>query len=558
MLAEGVSIAGRYRLQRLLGEGGMASVWQAEDLRLERQVAVKFLDTKTGRDATEATEQFLREAKIAAAVQHRNVIQTVDFGTTDDGQPFMVMELLRGHTLAERIARHPPLEIDECVRIALLTMRGLAKVHEAGIVHRDLKPDNIFLVEDADGAFPKILDFGISRSVDPKSGRKSALTTSEGLIVGTPEYMSPEQARGLKDLDQRTDIYSMGAILYECITGTRPYESEHTGDLIIMVVNGGATPVIKLRPDVSPALSAAIAKAMSRKREDRYPDVRTMRHALEAATTIDANIADRRSRSVIPPSVRDDESLEYELPSIHPPAPGETGETGEVDTLQFREAVANTPTISEELVPVRNPSPTQNGIESWSEIQSAHGNPWKRRVVIGAAAMLVVTIGIWALAPQEEIQSTPIAAGPNTTPTPIAIEPHVVELEGLPAGSTILLDGKAAVGPHVQLPPGETAKHTIQVLAPGKLPWFVVHGAGSQHRYDVAMTDATGVAEPAPTATTKTKSTKVVAIKTVRAPTPTRPAVTTPAPTASTTKTTPRRTTKTANTPPTAFKNLDF
>jgi len=558
MLAEGVSIAGRYRLQRLLGEGGMASVWQAEDLRLERQVAVKFLDTKTGRDAAEATDQFLREAKIAAAVQHRNVIQTVDFGTTDDGQPFMVMELLRGHTLAERIARPPQMEIEEAVRIALLTMRGLAKVHEAGIVHRDLKPDNIFLVEDADGAFPKILDFGISRSVDPKSGRKSALTTSEGLIVGTPEYMSPEQARGLKDLDQRTDIYSMGAILYECITGTRPYESEHTGDLIIMVVNGGAPPVIKLRPDVSPALSAAIAKAMSRKREDRYPDVRTMRHALEAATTADPNIADRRSRSVIPPSMREDESLEYELPTSQPPGPGGTGE---IDTLQFREVVSDTPTLQDPPSLPRNPSPTQNGIESWSEVERTHANPWKQRVAVGAAAVLVVTIGIWALAPQEEIKSRPMAAGPNTTPTPIAIEPHVIELEGLPAGSTILLDGKAAVGPHVQLPPGEETKHTIQVLAPGMLPWFVVHGTGSQHRYDVAMTQAAAPppVEAAPATSVTPKTTKAIATKTVRAPTPAKPTASATTPTTtSTTRTAPRRTTKNGSAPPTAFKNLDF
>ncbi len=548
MLAEGVCIAGRYRLHSLLGEGGMASVWRAEDLRLERHVAVKFLDTKTGRDASEATDQFLREAKIAAAVQHRNVIQTVDFGTTDGGQPFMVMELLHGRTLAERIVLPPPLSVEEAVRIALLTLRGLAKVHEAGIVHRDLKPDNIFLVEDADGAFPKILDFGISRSVDPKSGRKSALTTSDGLIVGTPEYMSPEQARGLRDLDRRTDIYAMGVILYESLTGKRPYESEHTGDLIIMVVNGGAPPVIELRPDVGKPLSDVIAKAMARKRDERFADVREMQRALESAASSTLDDGIRRTHSMMPPAGEEEAGSEYELPSGD--YTGHTASSPEraAPTLEV-DAAANAMRNLAEDTPLRSPSPTQRGIESWTEIRRAHSNPWPRRLAVAAAAVGVVFLGVWALAPQDDIEVTPITAGPNVTTTPTSIEPHVIELQALPAGATILLDGKPAVGPHVQLPAGEDAKHTIQVLAPGMLPWFVVHGPGSQHRYDVIMTAAAPPPEvEPPPPVTKTRSSSKAGSK-VANKTNTRPSATT------VTKA-PTRPTKT--TPPTAFRNLDF
>lgn len=560
MLAEGELIAGRYRLRGLLGEGGMASVWRADDLRLDRAVAVKFLDTKSGQGNEEATAQFLREAKIAAAVQHRNVIQTVDFGAMESGQPYMVMELLHGRTLAERIATPPPLPIAEVVRICLLTLRGLNKVHEAGIVHRDLKPDNVFLVEDGDGPFPKILDFGISRSVDPSSGRKSALTTSDGLIVGTPEYMSPEQARGLRDLDRRTDIYSMGVILYECVTGKRPYESEHTGDLIIMVVNGGAPPAIKLRPEVGKPLSDVIAKAMSRKREHRYADVREMQRALEeVASSLDAGM--RRSHSMMPPAapLGGDDGLEFELPASDPsglpgtdtPDPGRDATTLEVE---LGEAAASAMRLMEGDAIAPSPSPTQRGVESWSEIRRAHGNPWPRRAALAAAVVLVVGLGVWAIAPQDDIQTTAITTSPNVSPAPENVAPHVVELDGLPDGATILLDGKPAVGPHVELPSGETSKHTIQVIAPGMMPWFVVHGAGSQHRYDVRMTAAAPpasqpMAEPT-TQPTKSKAGSTATTKTnVAAPSKT---------TSNTVSRTPRRPTKPPTKPPTAFRDLDF
>ncbi|HEX2676992.1 MAG TPA: serine/threonine-protein kinase, partial [Polyangiales bacterium] len=179
-------IAGRYRLESLVGEGGMASVWRAKDLTLARPVAVKLLYARDERDHDVLIARFLREARIAASVQHRNVIHIVDFGTTDEGQPFMVMELLEGESLGDRLHRERKLPLAEAVHIASMTLRGLSAVHEAGIIHRDLKPDNIFLKEEGGVVYPKILDFGISRSVEPSSGRRSALTTREGIIVGTP------------------------------------------------------------------------------------------------------------------------------------------------------------------------------------------------------------------------------------------------------------------------------------------------------------------------------------------------------------------------------------
>src|SRR5262245_51083119 len=281
MLHEGAVIGGRYRLLTLIGEGGMASVWRAEDETLKRAVAIKVLFLRSHRDPQSVIDQFLREARLAASVQHRNVIHTVDFGVTEDHMPFMVMELLHGESLADRMLRSPALRMDEVVYIANLTLRGLAAVHEAGIVHRDLKPQNVFLQRDAEAMFPKILDFGISRSL--VSGPQSAIATQQGLIVGTPEYMAPEQARGEADIDRRADIYAMGAIIYEGITGRVPFESGSLAELIVKIVTTRPPTLREVRADVPELISDCVAQAMSPDREERFADAAVFRRALSRA-----------------------------------------------------------------------------------------------------------------------------------------------------------------------------------------------------------------------------------------------------------------------------------
>jgi serine/threonine protein kinase len=280
MIEVGSVIAGRYKLAQLVGEGGMASVWRADDQTLKRSVAIKLLYLRGHRDPQAIVEHFLREARIAASVQHRNVIHTVDFGVADESLPYMVMELLSGESLAERMQREPRMTMTEVVHIAGLTLRGLAAVHEAGIVHRDLKPQNIFLHRDTDAVYPKILDFGISRSLDEAGGRSSAISTQEGLIVGTPDYMSPEQARGEADIDKRSDIYSMAAIIYEGITGQLPFQADTIGDLIVKVVTTTPKSMREVRPDVPEVLSDCVAQAMARDREARFVDAQVFRRAL--------------------------------------------------------------------------------------------------------------------------------------------------------------------------------------------------------------------------------------------------------------------------------------
>lgn len=307
----------RYRLDALIGEGGMASVWRAWDLTLQRPIAVKLLFPRDSHTTEALVDRFLREARIAASVQHRNVIHIVDFGTTLEGQPFMVMELLEGETLAARLRREKPLPVPDVVQIGHLTLRGLGAVHAAGIIHRDLKPENVYLKMEGGVVYPKILDFGISRSIEPAA--RSALTTRDGVIVGTPEYMSPEQARGVKQLDYRTDIYSMGVVLYEALTGRLPYTSENVGDLIIKIVTGCAPDVHELAPHVPLPVSQVVARAMARNTSDRFTDATEMQEALLAAyRPQDPGIGLLPMMSDLPPQRGDGPLINPQIPRSSP------------------------------------------------------------------------------------------------------------------------------------------------------------------------------------------------------------------------------------------------
>ena len=258
-----------YKILEHLGGGGMGVVYKAQDLRLDRPVALKFLPPDLTRDP-KAKQRFVHEAKAASALQHINICTVHDIDQTRDGRIFIVMDLYPGETLKKRI-EHGPLPIDEAVNITSQVAQGLAKAHEAGIVHRDIKPANIIVTDDG---VLKILDFGLAKL----SGR--TMLTKTGSPLGTVAYMSPEQARG-ETADRTTDIWSLGVTFYEMLTGKKPYESDYEQALVYTILNEDPRPIGDLRPEVPKAIEKICRRAMAKDPKDRYQTASELRADLE-------------------------------------------------------------------------------------------------------------------------------------------------------------------------------------------------------------------------------------------------------------------------------------
>jgi serine/threonine protein kinase len=266
---------GHWRLERLLGEGATAWVFAARHVDVARRAAVKVLHTERTLDPV-ARERFLREANAAGQVRHANIVPLFDAGI-DDGVAYVVMDLIEGDTLAAHLTRHGPLAPERAVRITRDLAAGLASVHACGIVHRDIKPANVLLHPSGDDLVPVLVDFGAAWFADPASG---GTLTLRGELIGTPAYMSPEQGAGLA-LDARADVYALGVLLYECLTGRRPYEGPTWQATLMAATRGGCPTVRSLRPEISAGLDRIVQRAMNPDRDARFPTADALRHALD-------------------------------------------------------------------------------------------------------------------------------------------------------------------------------------------------------------------------------------------------------------------------------------
>jgi serine/threonine protein kinase len=278
----GALIGKRYRLDRLIGSGGMGEVFAGTDTVLARSVAIKIVDAVDARRAEETRVVFLQEARIAAAIAHPAIVRILDFGVHGELLPFIVMELLEGETLADLLTRRRSLPRAWVLDVAARVLQGLAAAHAAAVIHRDVKPENIFLAETESGLSPKILDFGISKTLDNRG--RATVTTQQGHVVGTPAYMSPEQARGVRHIDPRTDVYSMGVVLYELLTGDVPFSSENPGDLLLMIMTAEPEPIARRAPDLARPICDVVMRALAKDPDDRYADAADMLEHLLAAT----------------------------------------------------------------------------------------------------------------------------------------------------------------------------------------------------------------------------------------------------------------------------------
>jgi serine/threonine-protein kinase len=277
----GSTVLGKYHIDRLIGRGGMGAVFQATHASIGKRVALKFLGVETSRDA-DAAIRFQREAEAASLAESPHIVQIFDSGRSERGLPFLVMELLTGEDLRERLRRERQLDSPQAVRIALQVLKALRQAHAAGIVHRDLKPDNVFLCRrDDEPAFVKLVDFGISKL---QQTRDVDTLTHKGAVLGTAFYMSPEQAQSFPDIDGRTDLFSVGAILFEMLSGEPPHTAPTFEAVLIAICTKEAPDVRSKVPSVSEKLARVIARALRRERDERYQTAGEMLEDLDAVT----------------------------------------------------------------------------------------------------------------------------------------------------------------------------------------------------------------------------------------------------------------------------------
>jgi serine/threonine protein kinase len=277
-LPPGTTVAGKFRILRPLGQGGMGAVYVVEHVITRHERALKLLHPDMAA-VPEVVDRFLREASAAGHIGSEHIVETFDAGTLENGAPYLVMELLRGETLSERLAR-AEIPLAELVPILEQACSGIQAAHDAGIVHRDLKPDNLFVTERQGRPFVKILDFGISKFDPSRSGELSV--TREGAALGTPYYMSPEQILGSRAVDHRTDVYALGVVLYECLTRRKPFEAETLPMLTVLIHEGRYTPIRAFRPELPAGFDQVAERAMQRQPEQRFQSMRELAAALGA------------------------------------------------------------------------------------------------------------------------------------------------------------------------------------------------------------------------------------------------------------------------------------
>ncbi len=369
----GEVLAGKYRIVRLLGEGGMGRVYEAEHTSVGRRFAVKLLRPHLAANE-QALARFRREARAAGALENEHIAAVLDFDTAPDGTPFLVMEYLEGRSLGQLLADEGPLPASRAANALLQVCRGLEAAHAAGILHRDLKPDNLFVTRRADGSeLLKILDFGIAKLLN-EGGRDAPIQT--GAAIGTPYYMAPEQVRGDVPLDERVDLYALGVILYELLSGQKPHPGDSGNTVLAHVLTQSPVRLEKLRPGLPPGVAELVHRALAFDPRDRPPSARAFARELE---------------SLLPPEIQRERG-QLELRAALAPSCAAT-----------RSDVRGTaPTL---------PTPDSSALSSGTEAPRAHGSG---RAKLGIAAALLALAG-GALA----VRGTSRTDAP-TTPLPAA------------------------------------------------------------------------------------------------------------------------------------------
>ncbi len=281
----GTTLAERYQIIRRIGEGGMGAVYEARHSIIGKRVAIKVLLEKF-LENEELVARLLQEARLASSIGHANIVDVADFGTTRDGRAFVVMEFLEGEPLSELIMRDAPLPVERSLAIVRQIVSALGAAHAKGIVHRDVKPENVYLVRRGAADFVKVVDFGVSRAVHTREEgeREWQRLTRTGAVLGTPLFMSPEQASGSEDVDQRADIWAVALILYECLTGELPFRANNYLGVVAQILGKEAVPPSELRPElgIAPAIDRVVMHGLAKDRSLRYQTMPALERDLES------------------------------------------------------------------------------------------------------------------------------------------------------------------------------------------------------------------------------------------------------------------------------------
>jgi serine/threonine protein kinase len=463
-LAPGTILAGKYRLEHPLATGGMGSIWVGRHLQLDVRVALKFMDGVTGH------ARFEREARWAASLRNQHVVQVLDYGV-EDGTPYLVMELLVGEDLGERLTRERRIPLAAAARILNQTARGLRTAHEARVVHRDLKPANIFLARVDDEEVVKILDFGIAKEIS-----LAPLTegTGTGELMGSPHYMSPEQVRSARDLDARSDLWSLAVILFRALTGKLPFGGDAVGQVIAQILADPIPMASLIAPDLPPQLDVFFARGFARERALRFQSAREMAEAFATIVNVPADYpsANRAAlptepfsfEETVPPRMRStlgetpNASLRRPTLGGEPPSNHPTGPASAESSARVRPPVDDPSRSNPSLGPPTPASttggPTLGGGGTGGPVTHTR-RPVDRTppawwgAATGVGTVLGVLCGaalfvLWRPAPPPDVDPVPVPAATADFPAPVTTEEPPSDAPSGSALSPSLSAGAAA------------------------------------------------------------------------------------------------------------------